>query len=284
MNTVLIPIDFTKSSNNAVSYAVAFSRNYPLKNIILVVSDYFTTFEEVIPSVDFVQFSWDKIQSTDWELITRFEKLKNTILKDLDPSITINFILGKDPLLVSLGNLVQKEHPDLIILGSEHTDTGEDSFMADHLIEIARASTVPLLIIPLRSVYENIETVVIPFNKSNVANIKLLKYLDKPKILSLPKLLFLNVGLAEKENDDTQISDHDLAEILHPLREFDHEIFFAEHKDILQSIKHFILKNRPQLIVALPGKHSTLYKILHRNIMKALAQNNLKPVLILKDL
>jgi len=284
MNTILIPIDFTRASNNAVSYAVDMTRDYAITHIILVVSDYVSEFEAIIPTADFIQFSIDKIQATDEVLEAQFNQLKTTLLKNLKPSVRVSFILGKDPLLLSLAHLVKQERPDLIILASDESDNNEDSFMADHLIEIAQASTIPVLIIPSKCSYQIIEMVLIPFNASNFSNIKLLKYLGQSIVLSSPKLQLLNVEYTKKTNDAHKISDQDLVELEHLLIEYQQEIFFAEYEDILQSIKHFILQKNPQLLVALPGKHGILYKLSHRNVIKALAQNNLKPVLILKDL
>jgi nucleotide-binding universal stress UspA family protein len=282
MRTVLIPIDFTRSSNNAIAYAVAMSQDFPVKHIILVVNVYVTAFEQLIPTADFIQFTADKVQAMDKQLVAQFDDLKTSILKKLKPDVRVSFILSKISLLASLRGLIENEKPDLVLLGSDHAGLTEESFISDHLIKIAKTSTVPVLIIPSQARYQKINNALVPFNLGNFTCLNLLNGLKHLNKWPHPKLLFLNVDTTPDEIIREELSANALCKISDQLSQYQHQFFYSAEKDVLKSINHFSYGNEIQLIIALPGKHSFLYSLTHRSITKALARNNYKPVLILK--
>src|SRR5690348_18503744 len=53
MKTLLIPVDFTNSSQNAIDFAVHWARKYLYQRIILLRSFYSSMYENMIMSADF---------------------------------------------------------------------------------------------------------------------------------------------------------------------------------------------------------------------------------------
>ncbi|WP_448635472.1 hypothetical protein [Pedobacter panaciterrae] len=82
MKTILIPVDFSEPSNNAVNYAVGLSNNQNLSQIILFANFYITLFEQIYPSADFVQLNEDDILKQKDLLQGKLEKLKSQIQKN----------------------------------------------------------------------------------------------------------------------------------------------------------------------------------------------------------
>ena len=281
MKKILIPIDFSRSSNNALSYAVALSRHYPVNQIILVVNVYTTEFEQLIPTADFVQYSIDKVAEQDNQLHAQFEELKHTILHRLKSGVRVSFILSKIPFLQTLRSLLKQQQPDLMLIGSNHGISGEESYIGNHLIKIAKTSTMPVLIVPELTRYQQIKRALIPFNLSNMPGIKLIKRLDNADEWPHPDLLLLNVN-DSSDSLDTRLTRNPKLEIMQSLQHYHYQVYYTSENDILKSINRFSLEQDLQLIIALPGKHSFLYNLTHRSIIKALAKNNYKPVLILK--
>ncbi|WP_158996361.1 universal stress protein [Mucilaginibacter sp. L196] len=283
MKKILIPIDFSRSSNNAVNYAVAFSEYHPVNQIILVVNVYTTEFEQIIPTADFIQYSMDSAAELDGHLKVQFAELKRSILHKLKQHVRVSFILSKIPFLQSIRNLIDQERPDLMVIGSNHGVSGEESYIGDHLIKIAKASTIPVLIVPELTRYQKVKRALVPFNFSNISSVKLISKMSQLKELSRPELLFLNVD----NTSDAVIADEDnyriASEIKQNLQDYPHHFYYSTEKDVLKSVNHFSFANELELIIALPGKHSFLYNLTHRSIIKGLARNNYKPVLILKD-
>jgi nucleotide-binding universal stress UspA family protein len=283
MKKILIPIDFTRSSNNAIAYAVALSKNNPIKQIILVVNVYITEFEQLLPTADFIQFAVDKAQALNGQLSTQFENLKASVLKKLDPRVRVSFILSKMPLLLSIRELIKQEKPDLLLIGSDHAGATEESYISNHLIKIAKVSTVPVLIIPALSRYQEVQKALVPFDPGNFACLNLIQRLNHIQNWPHPKLLLLNVDATPQVLFKDDVTCKVVEQISTHLQNYQYKFYYSAEKDVLKSVNHFCYENDLQLIIALPGKHSFLYNLTHRNITKGLARNNYKPVLILKN-
>jgi nucleotide-binding universal stress UspA family protein len=283
MKKILIPIDFSRASNNAVCYAVALSQQHSLKQIILVVNVYITEFEQLIPSADFIQYSMDNAAELDDNLKIQFQQLKHNLLHKLKPEIRVSFILSRSPFLQSLRNIISHHQPDLLLIGSNHGVLGEASYIGDHLIKIARISTIPVLIIPELTHYQVIKQVLIPFNLSNISLLKLIRKMSKLKEWPHPELLFLNVANTADPVTAAEINKRAASGIARNLADYKCRFFNSTEKDVLKGINHFSFANELELIIALPGEHSFLFNLTHRSIIKGLANNNYKPVLILKD-
>ena len=66
------------------------------------------------------------------------------------------------------------------------------------------------------------------------------------------------------------------------LKNFNHEIYYAEDKNVIRGILDFQRINKMQLMIALPGSYSFLYSLTHKSISEALCKNTVLPVMILK--
>jgi len=284
MKKIIIPIDFSRASNNAISYAVDLSNQYPVKQIILVVNVYVTEFEQLIPSADFIQYSMDKASELDSQLKIQFEQLKRTLLHKVSSRVRLSFILSKIPFLQSLRNIISNEQPDLMLIGSNHGVSGEESYIGNYLIKTARMSTIPALVVPELAHYQEIKRALVPFNMSNLPAVKLIRKISKLKEWPHPELLFLDVNNASDTSENANTDDGLKTAITQNLRGYTCHFFCSDEKDVLRGINHFSFTHELELIIALPGKHSFLYSLTHRSIIKALAKNNYKPVLILKNI
>lgn len=238
MKKLLIPIDFSRASNNAVSYAVALSQHHPLEQIILLVNVYVTEFEQLIPSADFIQYSLNKAAELDSHLKIQFEQLKHSLLYKLNPQVRISFILSKIPFLQSLRNIISRELPDLMLIGSNHGVSGEESYISYHLIKIARTSAIPVLIVPELTHYQAIQRALIPFNLSNISLVNLIRKMSKLRNWPHPGLLFLDVDNTP-ETTSRDVSDKLKVEIAKSPPEYTCHFYNATEKDVLKGINHF---------------------------------------------
>jgi hypothetical protein len=94
--------------------------------------------------------------------------------------------------------------------------------------------------------------------------------------------MVLNVDPEEQyahPNDQFREDEQHLHEYL---KNFRHELYYRNDRDILQSIITFTTTNEVQVIIALPGKRSFLYALTHKSISEAICRSAKIPVIILK--
>ncbi|SHE55544.1 universal stress protein [Flavisolibacter ginsengisoli] len=281
MKTLLVPIDFSDTSDNALEFAIHWSRTYNYGRIILLKSLYDSMFESIIVSAEYGNVSQDYKQMEREETIAALDKICHKVAALL-PGVKIMTAVSEYPLIKSVIEIIEEEDVDLIILGSDHYSYSSDSYISGHVITIAKISPVRVLIVPAGYVYKPVKHALVP------CNFNAIQWLEK--INSLPRsspweeviLDVLNVdpGMRYVQPDEKFKSTE---EKLHQiLKNFPHQIFYTNETDIIQGILNFEAKQPIEIIIALPGKYSFLYALTHKSISEAIYRNATKPVLILK--
>jgi nucleotide-binding universal stress UspA family protein len=283
MKTMLIPVDFTATSENAVSYAVEWSKAYDYKRIILLKTLYDSMFDSMIPSVDYVHVSQDYMVKEREEVREKLKVMCSKLIANVAPGIKVSLAVSELPLLRSIHEMVEEEQPELIVAGSDNFDYSSESFVAGNVIDIAKASPIRVLIVPAHYQYQPVRQALVPLNFNTVSSLhKLHSYQAATPKWREKKLLVLNVDPKERYlRPDEEFKNAESA-IHEYLKDYQHKVYYSNNKNIFNGIMDFSRDHETQLIVALPGRHSFLYSLTHKSISEALYRNANKPVLILK--
>lgn len=282
MRTILVPIDFTSTTENAVRTAADWAKQYEYQNIILLKTAGESEFDylHIAEGHSFVN------EESVNNLLERTEQLfdqLNAIITEKSPDIKVSRVLSDWALTRSI-NEVLKNQPsvELIILGSDDSTSSTESFVSDNIISIARTSPVKTLIVPNSYRYSAVKNIFIPCDLKGVKRLERLFH-HKPIIHQKDvRLLFLNINTSEKE-DISEDKKRELEEYIQQhLTEIPSTIHYSHDKDVINGILTFASSNDTDLIIALPGKHSFLYYLASRSISEGIYQNTNQPVLILK--
>ena len=280
MKTILIPVDFSDTSTNALKYATELIKDIPVEKIILLKSFYKSVYEQLLPSADFIQLSTEDIWLERNEVNEQLRSLTDSILKKCNPTIAIQTVISELPLLRAIHQLIAEKNPDLLIVGSDNCIVQlKESYIGQQVIGIAKTSPVPVLIVPADASYRKIERALVPCDFLAVSRLSLLQGKNNPIDWAHPKLMVLNIDPQLKhlshENDHiTSLKDQ--------LAGYDFEIYYTGDEKVVDGILKFARANDVQLITALPGKYSFFYKFTHRSTTDALAKDSNHPILILK--
>ncbi len=282
MKTLLLPVDFSTPSNNAVEYAAGFANTRGIERIIMLTNCYTSAFEQLYPSPDFVHCGDDEVLTKKVHLKQQLKDLKEHLLKMLHPGITIDVTFSNQELIRSILDVVESENPDIIIAGSNGDSYTLESFIGTHIIELAKTSPVPVLIVPPKIHYQPVSNALVPVDFRSLKRVGQLEHLSKIKNWPHPHLSVLNIDPAQKHLNGGYPEPEVEGELKKYLQGYEYETHYAADKNTLQGIINFADKNRLQLIIALPGQHSFLYTLTHQSISHGLAMNANQPVLILK--
>ena len=282
MKTLLIPVDFSAPSTNAVAYAADLANYRGVTRIVLLTNCYVSTLEQLFPSPDFVQTSEEGEQVQKAHLRQQLKGLRERLTGRLNSGIIVHTILSCEPLLRSILDAIRAESPDILLLGSNSENTAEESFIGTHLIEIAKASPVPVYVVPPKSKYHPVTNALVPCDFGSLRQVGLLERLQKIKNWPRVQLSLLNVAPADRQSNAGHPSPEIEGALKKYLEEFDFKLCYADDRDELRGIMKFADSNNQQLIIALPGRHSFLFKLTHQSISQGLAMDAKQPVLILK--
>ena len=282
MKTLLIPVDFTDATDNAVNFAAEWCEKYHYERIILLRSFYTSMYENVIMAGEFANVDQDYLNETRVHEKEQLDLVCKTMSETVGEGIEVQSAVSEIPLVRSIFEIIKQEEPVMILLGSDNSHISNDAFVSANIIKIARISPVRVLIVPVGYQYHTIHEVLVPFHFNTVRALDKINRLRSSPQWQGVKLLALNID-AKPRNLNPDKNFREGEESLHNyLKNFEHEIYYEAHKNVIDGILNFSKINRVQLLIALPGVHSFLYSLTHKSVSEALYRRCKLPVLILK--
>lgn len=206
------------------------------------------------------------------QLDTKARTLTN-FLEGGPAQVKVYTSLNEQPLLRSILEIIDNESPELIITGSSRPE---------EVIAIAKASPIPVLIVPPSHSYLPVEEALVPVDLGKIDHLGRFDIYQDSAFFKKTRLLVLNIDPAGnhiKHDEHFTNSERSMHEYL---KHFQHEIFYSDNPEIIKGIREFAIQHPVQLIIALPGRHSFLYRLTHKSISEAIYRNDQIPVLILK--
>jgi nucleotide-binding universal stress UspA family protein len=282
MKTLLIPVDFTPTSANALDFAVEWCKKYEYERIILLKTFYDSMYENLMVSAEYNNVNQEYLNQQRQDARKELHQLCKTVAAEVGDAVKVMTAVSEFPLLRGIFEIIQNESPDLIIVGSDNYNYSSGSIIAGNVISIAKASSVRVLVVPANYKYRPVEKVLLPYNLNMLRDLHKVHSLPTPPQSPDVKLLVLNLDTnqqAIKVPEKAVVAEDPFDNLL---KNFEHEIFYTTNSNIINGISDFTKSHDVQLILALPGKHSFLYNLTHKSTSEAIYRNAKQPVLILK--
>ena len=282
MKTLLIPVDFTDTSDNAVAFAAEWCKRYKYERVILLRTFYDNVFDHIVLSAEYAPVSQEYRQEERQETMERLESLSERLSSLAGNDIEVHTMVSEIPLLRAILSVIKEEQPEMLLVGSDNFSYSSGSFIAGNLIPIVKASPIRVLIVPAGYNYKPVETALVPIDYNMLDVLDKFNNLETSPLWSDTKLLVLNVDAKERYLHPDETFNKKESDLHEYLKGFNHEIRYSNDKNIMNGILNFTQENDVQLIVALRGKRSFLYYLTHKSISEAIYRNAKEPVLILK--
>ncbi|HVW95788.1 MAG TPA: universal stress protein [Mucilaginibacter sp.] len=282
MKTYLVPIDFSATAEHAAEFAAALSHQTEVEHIILLNAYYVSVYETILPNPDMVQVTEQQIEENAAERIQNLEKYKAKLVGMVRPGVTISTHLNRSHLLRAVVENAISKQADLVILGSKGNSSRDDAKVGSHVVKIAKACPVPVVVVPPAFDIEMIKSVVVACDFKQVTETapleSLIKLLNRrkvsPLVVNIDNKVNALQGEAEKIAEQTALFE--------ALKPYHPKYYFVNNTDIINGILHFARDHDAQLVIALPHKYSFLQSLLHTSISQQLLESSAVPVLLLK--
>lgn len=282
MKTLLIPVDFSNSSNHTIDFAAEWAKKYLYERIILLRSFYSSMYENMIMSADFSNVNKEYLNRKREKESKMLNELCKNLDKETNGEITVQTAVTELPLIRSIIEVIKTEKPETVLLGADPSLANNESFVAGNLIAIARLSPVRVLIVPYKYQYQEIKKALVPVDFKTLNSLHKIESLRSNARWHEVELMALNVDAAQRNlNPDEKFKESEIN--LHDyLKNFKHNIYYENDKNVINGILNWNKLNEVQLMIALPGVHSFLYSLTHKSVSEALYRKCPVPVMILK--
>ena len=282
MKTLLIPVDFTTASQNAINFAAEWSSKYLYERIILLRSFYTSMYEGAIMSGEFANVDQDYLNRTRIQERQQLDELCKRLAEKTGPEIKVQTAVTELPLLRGIIEVIKKEQPVMVLVGSDQANSDNESLISGNVINIGKISPVRVLIVPENYQYKEIKKSLVPCDYSAIESLNKVNTLHATPQWRKVELLVLNVDSKQRHlNPDEKFKNAEKS--LHEyLKNFHHKIYYVQDKNVINGILNFTKSNEVEMLIALPGKYSFLYALTHKSVSEALYRNTKIPVMILK--
>jgi nucleotide-binding universal stress UspA family protein len=272
MKKILIPCDFSETSDNAMNYAVELALKFSSDIILLHV----TQFPVMNPDMGLSAYTYQD---------AREDSLK--ALKELAAKITADKkITGTIQCYAEMGDTSEEVlkysasmEIDLIVMGiSGHGSNLMKSIIGSNAVTVSKRTEVPLLIVPPAAAFKKIRSIAYACDyKEDLHNEAALS-----KVIEISNLFGASLHIIHivPENNNIRYKETFTDDYMeHHLESSPHRTFLVTEKNASTGLLNFLKNNLVDLIIIEPKKHSLFHKVFYHSVTNEIAFNSPVPVL-----
>jgi len=252
MKNILVPIDFSKVSENALNYAIDLANSTKSR----------LTLMHVYVSPIYVGNTLDLLPSPEKmekEFILAMEELRQNILqKNKHLEISIYCTPGMVPEQVE--KYAETHEIDLIIIGTQGRNYLEERMLGSTASSMIRTSAFPIMTIDRNVHFRAPGKILLATDFKELESTTILKPLKELAALFSSHLYILNVV----EENTINSSPAEIAAgfgLNHTLKQFHHTFFYSRNEDIVKGINEFTEQHKMDMVVMIPHHHSFISRL-----------------------
>jgi nucleotide-binding universal stress UspA family protein len=271
---ILLTTDFTEASGHATKYIKSLVQNWDTEEVSYVLVH---GYKPLVPYTNVPSMPVIKNKDLEEKLIGKFKRQYALLKKDT------NIIAGyseRGSLPAVINDIVEKESPDLIVMGTREKDAFERMTIGTNTLEVALNTSVPVLAVPKEASIDKINAITFATHMKQGKNQSAgIDFLKSWVILNKAHLQILHVSKeGTEEGLKKQMEDSELHRIL---ARIDHQHYPVTNTDVFEGIMSFTNQTKPDMLVAMPDERSFLDRIFHNTTTDKMAYHLRIPLLIL---
>lgn len=274
MKTILCPVDFSASSENALRYAMELNKEVKAKIILLHTFETPVLYSDVAPFT--VQLDYTVLHNS------AAKKLKTFYNKFFDGSNkNVEMILLQGLPSARILEIALEKKTDMIIMGTTGTNAAERLMVGSNALRVAKDAPCKVMLIPAKAKFTGLGKIVYATDLSsdNLVQARELFYLAK-KYNS--ELLFLHVDKSVLTNDDEIL--YNLAKKTRQFVSYGKKSgYVCNDADITKGINYFLKKHKADCLAVFHRHRNVLGAMFKSSIAKSAALHATIPLMILHD-
>ena len=273
MERILVPVDFSEASENALNYAIEFAKELKGQIYLLNVYDYIAVPNDPIvwiPSMD------DIIE----DHMQKLEVIRKKIISQHGNRIKIKCYCEPGTVIEAVNTFVIKHHMDLVIMGMQGGGYVSEKIIGSTTTSLMRKAACPVLGIAMHVKYRPISSIVLATDYEDADYKKILKPLIHLVQKVNAHLHILYVVEPEVSLDAGIVTG---VQVSRALKEIPYTVHTLAHEDISEAVDQFVSDKLIDITVIVPRKHSFFYSVFHEPNTKKIAFHTTIPLLTLHE-
>lgn len=275
MKMLIVPIDFSGGSLNAVNYALSFA--YKIKADITLL--YVCELPVAVSEVPVMAATYNTVIEDAEKRILEWKK-------DLEHKsagkVNIFTEIKEGYLVHQLQDVCDRLHPYAVIMGSGEKTTVERIIFGSNVVSVMKYISYPLIIVPNGALFTAIDSIGLACDLRNVANTVHAEQVKKivQDFRARLHILHVNVEPAKMIGDQEIEGSEWLRDMFMDLKP---EFHFLNKENMADAINEFAEKNNFDMLIIIPKKHGLLEDVFHKSHAKKITLQSHLPVLSIHE-
>lgn len=274
MKTILVPIDYSETANNALQYAVELAIFSRAKITLL------HTYHLPVQTTE-VPIMLVSPQELEMENVERIKQLEKEIINKTSGKVKVVSIVRTGFATDEIRNVAQEVHADLIVMGVTGAGRVAQALIGSNTTSVMKKTQIPVLVIPKEARYREIKKIVLACNYNEPVDIAAIKKVKAFVKLFNAKLLVVDlekpVAVPIYEN---AVAGETLEKAF---KNIEHVLFYSSSEDIAEGINAFVDDHNCDWLAMIPHKRSILSELFHKSNTKKMAFHTHIPLLSIHE-
>ncbi len=271
---ILVPIDFSECSTNALKYAANLAKK--MKAEELQIMHAYTSpvaYSEVgayynVEALDF---------QTQRELKDRFEEVKSEV-SELE-EVVHEFTIQNTFVVEALQKLCSSKRIDLVVMGTKGASGLEEVFFGSTTYATIKNCKFPVLVIPSGADYKQIHNVALAsdYKEIDIHVLEPLKHLNKAFMTNI------HIVHISKDEELTNKEIHEAKKYEQFLHNIPHQFHYIVNDDVEKGLTEYVQTHNIDMVTVVPRKHSFYEMIFGLGKSKPIIFHTELPLLVLPE-
>lgn len=277
MKKILVPLDFSETSENAFVYALEMAKLYKAELVLL------HTFELPIVDSQVVPLNYTEIYDTievanSYHFEQEMPKLAAIAKEHKGEDITINHFTMNGDLIYCMKEVVQQEDVDFVVMGTNGASGWFDSFIGTNTSSVIADIEVPVLSVSHDTKFHKMETIgfTTRYTEDDLHALKELLAIAK-KMKAQVKCLYVKTMEADFRGEAINYWES------HFENEENLEFFIIPSEDVEATIEDFIVNQSIDLLAMVAHKKNFFTQLFTTSTTQKMALHSKTPILALHE-
>lgn len=250
LNHILVPVDFTSCSINALEAAANFARTNNSMVTLIHVLDIANTI----------------IKDEEAMRAETHKKLEQVAVGfNLDVNISIMKGLPAEEIINALKTGVYT----MCIMGTHERHGILSELIGTESLKVMQGTTVPVLIIPDNLKVDKVNRITFATDFQKLKNLNILNHLRQLCLACDAKLHLLNINESPQQLSTQEASE--ALQVHQYLFDVDHIFTFSSEKDPIEGMMNYMRANNIDLLAVMPRNHSFFHAVFNDSLTERLA-------------
>ena len=277
MKKILVPLDFSETSENAFSYALEMAKLYKAELLLL------HTFELPILDSQIVPFNYAEIYDTiEISNINHFKKemprLRAIAKKQKAQNIVMNHIMMVGDLIYTMKEVIVQENVDFVVMGTNGASGWFDSFVGTNTSSVISDVSVPVLSVVHDAKFHKIETVgfTMRYRGKDIPALEEVLAIAK-KMKAKVKCLYVKTSASDVKEEAVSHWES------HFNTEKNLEFFIIPSEEVNETIEEFLINQGIDLLAMVAYKKNFFTQFFTTSTTQKMSQHSRTPILALHE-